>query len=179
MTPDPSPDFAAILRALAGHRVEFIVVGGICGVLHGAPIATFDVDIVHSRAPENIDRLLAALDALDAYYRGQWPRRIRPQRSHLSSPGHQLLMTHAGPLDLLGAIGAGLGYDNLLSHTLRLLDLTGPAARVQGEPIDAAVGSAEGDVTHVGLASTSGDNVSTGIRRRLGRAVDGADAPGA
>jgi len=44
-------------------------------------------------------------------------RRIRPQASHLSSPGHQLLMTRWGPLDLLGVIGAGLGYDDLLSQT--------------------------------------------------------------
>lgn len=35
--PDPEPDFEAILKALAGAGVEFIVVGGVCAVLHGAP----------------------------------------------------------------------------------------------------------------------------------------------
>ena len=44
----PKPDSLAILKILAIHRVDFIVVGGISGVLQGAPIATFDLDIVHS-----------------------------------------------------------------------------------------------------------------------------------
>jgi hypothetical protein len=45
-------DFLAILRSLAQHEVEFIVVGGISAVLQGAPIATFDLDVVHSRSSE-------------------------------------------------------------------------------------------------------------------------------
>ncbi len=126
---DSSPDFEALLKVLVEHRVDFIVVGGVCGVLHGAGIATFDLDVVHSRTPENVERLLVALDALDAYYRGQGTRRITPQASHLSSPGHQLLMTRWGPLDLLGAIGASLGYDDLLSQTVEM-ELE-PAARVR------------------------------------------------
>ena len=47
----PKPDFLAILQTLVVHRVDFVVVGGICAVLHGAPIATFDLDLVHSRHP--------------------------------------------------------------------------------------------------------------------------------
>ena len=117
---DPSPDFEALFRILAQHRVDFIVVGGVCGVLHGAGIATFDLDVVHSRTPENVERLLAALDELDACYRGQGTRRIRPQASHLLSSGHQLLMTRWGPLDLLGVIGAGLAFDDLLSQTVEM-----------------------------------------------------------
>jgi hypothetical protein len=48
--------------------VEFLVIGGVAAVLHGAPVATFDLDVVHSREPDNIVRLLAALEELDAYY---------------------------------------------------------------------------------------------------------------
>ena len=42
-----------------------IVVGGVGGV-QGPPIATFDLDVVHSRHPANVERLLAALDILSA-----------------------------------------------------------------------------------------------------------------
>jgi hypothetical protein len=35
-----------------------VVIGGMAGVLHGAPIATKDLDIVHRRTPENVGRLL-------------------------------------------------------------------------------------------------------------------------
>lgn len=56
---EPSrPDFLMILRALSTHDVRFIIVGGVCGVLHGAPISTFDLDLVHSRTPENVKATL-------------------------------------------------------------------------------------------------------------------------
>jgi hypothetical protein len=109
---------------LAEHKVDFIVVGGISAVLHGAPVNTFDVDIVHSRATENLDRLLKALGELHAYYRGQGDRRISPRISYLASPGHQLLMTRAGSLDLLGTVGKTgheRGYEELLQHSLEMV----------------------------------------------------------
>ena len=114
------PDFLAILRTLVRHRVDFIVVGGVCAVLHGAPVATFDLDLVHSREPDNIERLLVALEALKAHYRTPGRQGAKPNRSHLSSPDHQLLMTQAGPLDLLGIVGAGRGYDELFPDTEEL-----------------------------------------------------------
>lgn len=105
---------------LARHEVEFIVVGGVCGALHGAPIATFDLDAVHSRRPENVDRLLAALEELGACYRTHPGRRLRPTKTHLESPGHQLLMTDAGPLDLPGSVGQGRSYDDLAEHATQM-----------------------------------------------------------
>jgi hypothetical protein len=108
----PKPDFLAILRTLREHGVDFIIVGGVAGVLHGAPLSTFDLDVVHSREPCNLERLLKALGALDARYRTHGDTSLKPGRSHLASTGHQLLMTKAGPLDLLGIIGKGHGYDD-------------------------------------------------------------------
>ena len=129
---DQVPDFLEILKVLTEHEVDFIIVGGVCAVLHGAPVTTFDLDLVHSRSQENLGRLMSALEKLDAYYRGRGDQRLTPGLSHLSSPGHQLLMTKAGPLDLLGTIGIGHSYEDLLEHAvelevddlrLRLLDL--------------------------------------------------------
>lgn len=116
----PTPDFLEILRILSRHKVDFIVVDGICGVLHGAPVTTFDLDLVHSRSQDNLNRLISALEELDAYYRGRGDQRLKPGLSHLSSPGHQLLMTTFGPLDLPGAIGIGHSYDDLMKHTVVL-----------------------------------------------------------
>lgn len=132
--PTPTFDLQTILQTLCKHNVEFIIVGGVCAVLHGAPLATLDLDVVHARTAENLDRLLAALRDLDAYYRQPSNLRLVPGLTHLASPGHQLLMTKSGPLDLLGTVGADLGYDELLPHTVgiqiafdvstRLLNLT-------------------------------------------------------
>ncbi|MBI3695423.1 MAG: hypothetical protein HY238_11380 [Acidobacteria bacterium] len=120
MARQAEPDFVAILRTLTRHEVDFIVVGGVCAVLHGAPLSTFHLDLVHSRKPDNIHRLLTALDALDAHSRIQPERKARPGVSHLSSPGPQLLMTRFGPLDLLGTIGAGREYKDLEEHTIEM-----------------------------------------------------------
>jgi predicted nucleotidyltransferase len=116
----PSPDYLALLRALVDHGVDFIIVGGVSAVLHGAPVTTFDLDVVHSRTPDNLTRLLKALQDLDADYRGRGDQTLPPTVARLGSPGHQLLMTRFGPLDLLGTIGAGHDYEDLLAHTLEL-----------------------------------------------------------
>jgi hypothetical protein len=126
----PKPDFLAILKTLAEHQVDFIVVGGVGAVLQGAPISTFDLDLVHSRTADNVDRLLLALEALDARYRIAGARKTKPARSHLSSRGHQLLMTRFGPLDLLGAVGKDREYGDLLSQAVEMKVGTGVSVRV-------------------------------------------------
>lgn len=124
------PDFLNILNIFQKHEVDYIIVGGVCAVLHGAPISTFDIDIVHSREPGNIDRLLKALNELGAQYRDPAGRIIKPKRSHLSSPGHQLLMTKDGPLDLLGELANGRDYDELLENTVSLVLSEGLTVRL-------------------------------------------------
>ena len=57
---------------------------------------------------------------LDAIFRVQPERRIRPETSHLAGSGHLNLTTRYGPLDLLGTIGSGRGYADLLPHTLEM-----------------------------------------------------------
>jgi hypothetical protein len=93
------------------------VVGGIAAMLRSAPIVTFDLDVVHSRTPENVQRLVTALGEMDAYYRFPAERRLRPNESHVSGPGHVLLITQFGPLDVLGTIGKGRAYPDLLPHS--------------------------------------------------------------
>ena len=116
----PGNKRTSILRALAGADVDFIVVGGLAAVLAGAPVATLDVDVVHSREEDNIARLLPVLESLDAVFRIQPERRIRPTASHLAGPGHLNLITRYGPLDVLGTIGRDLAYRELLPHSVEM-----------------------------------------------------------
>lgn len=127
-----SARFLDALRVLVAHEVEFVVVGMAAGVLHGVPLATLDVDVVHRRSKENVERLLSALAELHAVYRGD-PGRLAPTESHLLGPGHQLLTTIYGDLDCLGTVDADKGYEDLLANaesmsigpgaTVRVLDL--------------------------------------------------------
>jgi len=125
--------FVEILHLLATSEVEFIVVGMTAGVLQGAPVTTVDLDVVHRRTPENVARLLGVLASLDAVYRHD-PRKLRPQESHLVGPGHQLLTTTQGDLDCLGAIGEGIGYEELLAQTVTMSLSGGTTVRVLSLP---------------------------------------------
>ncbi len=125
------PRFKDALEVLARHHVELIVVGGVAAVLGGAPIATFDLDVVHARHARNLERLLAALAELEATYNDQSGRRLRPELAALAGPGHHLLITRCGPVDVLGAIGQGRTYDDLLPESLTV-DLGGVTVQVLG-----------------------------------------------
>jgi hypothetical protein len=115
--PPASVDPRRILAGLVAHDVRFVVVGGVAAVLQGAPLATFDLDVVHDRSADNVQRLLGALDDLGARSRLHLQAIVRPDASHLVGPGHVLLTTDGGDLDLLGTAGRGRGYDDLVGHS--------------------------------------------------------------
>jgi hypothetical protein len=73
---------------------------------------------------------MPVLETLDAVYRIQPERRLRPARTALMSTGHHNLLTKYGPLDLLGTIGVDLGYDELLPRSAEMLILEGVRVRV-------------------------------------------------
>jgi len=66
-------DFAGLLKRLLTSKVEFILVGGLAANVHGSARATFDVDVVYRRTPENLDRLVRALAPVQPYLRGAPP----------------------------------------------------------------------------------------------------------
>jgi len=100
--------FAEILRLLATEEVEFLVVGMTAGILHGAPVTTVDLDVVHRRTPDNVARLLRVLS------------------------GHQILTTSLGDRDCLGSIDQGRGYEELVAQTEEMRLAGGLAVRVLG-----------------------------------------------
>jgi hypothetical protein len=112
--------------------VEFIVVGGVAAVLHGALTTTQDLDIVHHRAAENIKRLLAVLQQLDAKHRDPSGRVLPPTEAELAGTGQLNLSTRLGPVEPRCQLHDGRGYDDLFEHselmtddalTVRVLDL--------------------------------------------------------
>jgi len=110
----PESKLFETLRTLRTSDIQFVVVGGLAAVLKGAPIQTYDIDLVYSREPANIDRLLTFLREIDAIFRLQPERRLRPAASHLAVGGHLNLLTRYGLVDLLATIGDNLSYADLL-----------------------------------------------------------------
>ena len=119
-----------LMLELTDAQIEFVVVGGLAAVLHGVPIATFDLDIVHSRSVENVERLCKVLSTLDA------SSRLHPESAHLvpgpdvlQGPGHALLRTRLGPLDLLGSVEGGLTFEELATQSV-VFEVDGRSLRV-------------------------------------------------
>ncbi|MHC4954068.1 MAG: hypothetical protein ACYTGZ_09270 [Planctomycetota bacterium] len=115
-------DLETLLDALREADVEFIVVGGAAAVLHGAPITTQDVDVVHRTDPANIEKLLSVLRRLDARIRDLACRDIEPDAALLAGTGQVKLTTSRGPLDLLCSLHDGRGYGDLVAHSVKLTD---------------------------------------------------------
>jgi predicted nucleotidyltransferase len=111
-------DFEKALFVLNAAAVEFIVIGGVAGALHGSAFTTQDLDIVYSRDRENVQRLAIALQGHQPYLRNApaglpfvWD--VRTIRNGLNFT----LTTDFGDLDLLGEVAGGGSYEDLLSDS--------------------------------------------------------------
>ena len=59
-------DPVRICSILNEERVDYVVVGGFAAVVRGSSLPTRDIDIVPSRAPDNLERLAHVLRRLNA-----------------------------------------------------------------------------------------------------------------
>lgn len=119
-------DPIAILRALDKHNVKYIVIGGFASWIQGAPIVTTDIDVVYEPGKENVTALVKALTEMQAVYRHQLGKEIRPNQEGLASTtaaGHHLFSTRSGDLDALRTV-ADLGYRDLKEDVI-LFDIGG------------------------------------------------------
>jgi hypothetical protein len=113
-------DLSAILEGLSEADIKFILVGGLAAVVQGAPVTTMDVDIVHNRSSENISKLIALLNSIDATYRRSADKVIGPNEGDITGRGHFLFSTRFGPLDVLAFIEQGKAYEDLLEDTVEI-----------------------------------------------------------
>jgi len=125
-----SADFRALLEALSGAGVDFILIGGVAAAAHGSARATFDVDVVYERSTANVERLVRALTSLRPYLRGAPPG--LPFTFDVGTVTRGLnftLDTTLGALDLLGEVVGGGTFHELAPFTVQL-DLFGRWCRV-------------------------------------------------
>ena len=116
----PVSDLNALLKGLSKARVDFILVGGVAAVVQGAPVTTFDLDIVHRQTDDNIKKLIKFLKSVEAIQRRPDDKIIKPDERDLRGKGHLLLTTCFGALDILAVIEKGLDFDELLPSTVKI-----------------------------------------------------------
>ena len=141
-------DFEAIIRVFSESGVECVIVGGLAATIHGSSRLTLDVDLVYSRTPANIERLVSALRPYAPYLRGAPPGLPFVWNEATMERGLNFtLTTTIGDIDLLGEIVGGGDYEALSPHTVDIdifgyrchcLDLPGliRAKRAAGRPKD-------------------------------------------
>jgi hypothetical protein len=114
MTQEES-QFGNLLQVLARSGAKFIVIGGLAGVAHGSARATFDLDVVYARDPDDLSRLVAALAPYQPYLRGAPPGLpfLWDQRT-IQNGLNFTLTTTLGDLDILGEVVGGGDYYQLL-----------------------------------------------------------------
>lgn len=108
-----------LLRELSAHRAEFVVIGGYSLAAHGYIRGTKDVDVVPDPDRENLNRLLAALVALDAepLAVGDFApdEIIELNLDNLMLGGNWLLRTRLGRLDVMQYVEGMDSYRDLRS----------------------------------------------------------------
>lgn len=107
--PDAPPlDEARIVEVLDRHQVDYVLVGGMGGRLHGATKLTRDFDVCPETGRENLGRLADALKELGAKMRGL-PDDLQPpvDAGLLGRMEIGTWRTAAGDLDVLLGIPSG------------------------------------------------------------------------
>lgn len=114
-------DIPELLRVLVGHRVGFVVVGGVAATMHGSARVTQDLDVVYDRSDDNLGRLVAALALHRPVPRGAPPNLpFTWDEATLRCGLNFTLETDLGALDLLGEITGGGDFDSLRPHCIEV-----------------------------------------------------------
>jgi hypothetical protein len=110
-----------LVRVLAEHGVDYVVIGGFAAIAHGSPRATRDLDIVVAPDNGNLLALAAALTELDAerLLPGADPRPVVAADVATIAPGTTLhAATAAGALDIVGRPAGAPGYADLKARSI-------------------------------------------------------------
>lgn len=109
----------ALLVRLQDSGLEFVVIGGLCVVYHGVPVATFDLDICCPFGEENVLKIESAVKDLNPVHRltaNKLP--LEQTRSSFNDLKNVYLQTDLGKLDCLSQV-TGLGsYEQVLKQSI-------------------------------------------------------------
>jgi len=120
-------EFLRLAATLDAFGVDYVLVGGAAGAMHGAERPTQDIDCVIRRGVDNLDRVASALRALNARLRvagmSDEEARALPVQLDvrtLEQLGNSTWTTDAGQFDILADLkdagGASVPYEVLVTR---------------------------------------------------------------
>ncbi len=109
----------ALLERLQAQKVEFVIIGGICAVLHGISLVTLDLDICCRFNRENLRRIESAVKDIHPRHRLTANKLPLELTDDLCDRLNNLyLRTDLGILDCLSNV-AGVGdYEQVLEQSV-------------------------------------------------------------
>ena len=140
----------SLLVGLGDAEIDFVVVGGVAGAIHGSPFVTNDLDICYSADRANLARIAKRLAAWSAFPRG-WEAGlpfVMDARALRTTPV-MTFRTSEGDIDLLDRVDGVGGYSQVFESSEEVtafairfrvltLDALIRARRAAGRPKDLA-----------------------------------------
>jgi hypothetical protein len=109
----------ALLSLLKEQNVEFVIIGGVCGVLHGASLVTLDLDICCRFSRENLRRIETAVKDLHPRHRLTANKLSFELTDELcDSLENVYLNTDLGALDCLSKVSGIGGFEAVLRQSI-------------------------------------------------------------
>jgi hypothetical protein len=126
-------DGQVLLSRLQAQGVDFIIIGGFCGIMHGVSLVTQDLEVCCRFTPENLRRIEAAVRDLHPHHRLTANKLPLELTDELCTRLKNLyLQTDLGKLDCLSEVKAIGSYEDALKRSVlcrlsygefRMLDL--------------------------------------------------------
>ena len=112
-------DDKALMLRLQQHQVEFVIIGGVCGIMHGVTLVTTDLDVCCRFEPVNLYRIQAAVQDLHPCHRLAENKLPLELTDELCARLRNLyLQTDLGKLDCLGEVSGVGDYEAVLGNSV-------------------------------------------------------------
>ena len=118
--PDTPLDAERILRALAEHEVDYVLIGGLAVQTHGHVRTTNDADLIPAPSPANMKRLAAALRSLEARVLNEGAESMEIDARMLPQATIWQFVTRDGGIDVMHEVPGGRPYSELRERALQV-----------------------------------------------------------
>lgn len=118
--PEAPLDAERILRALAEHDVEYVLIGGLAVQTHGHVRTTNDADLIPAPDPANLGRLAAALRQLEARVLNPGQEATPIDAKMLPRATIWQFATRDGGIDVMHQVPGGRSYAELSEQSLHV-----------------------------------------------------------
>lgn len=123
-------DFVKLVKRLAKGDVDFVIIGGFAGVVHGCTYVTQDMDICCDFTIENLMRIQAAVSDLHPTHRMASKKiALNLTSENCKDYKNLYLDTDMGQLDCLGFV-AGIGDFKAVEEVSQAIEVEGTKLKV-------------------------------------------------